>query len=625
LLAVAAAMAGYGAIFPWLELLPRLSLPAAVIWLAWRRGKGGVIPSGLALLIALPLFAYFLFDVPRHGIVTPSVGFITTLLALRIVSEKSGRHYLQICALAIFLLAASSIYSLSPLFIVFLILLILVVTLLLILLTFSHFDEEMTMDRAMIRRIFSFGLTMQIVAFPLILVLFLILPRTPIPLWRFGAPVDTTRVGFSETVRPGAASRTVSDRIPVFRAEMDKVDQDRLYWRGTVLNRVDKGTWSRISPPPSLPKRDGSDNKALRQSIQLEPGGGRFLFALDMPAKVRLIRATQDPDGVLLAPTPITRRVRYEAFSGDNAPVVEKTPDFYLQLPPDLSQRLSAMAEGVRRDAGGELERIGLLEERFRNLGLMYAVQGLPTTADPIDTFLFSSKQGSCEFFASAYAMMLRQIGIPARLVGGYFGGTYNELGGYYLVTQDMAHVWVEYYREGVGWQRIDPTVWGAGFAGREAARSPAGFRKLRLYADTAVYFWDSRVIPFDFESQYNAVRTTRSSLKGAWQWIGELRSPRKAAAYFLSTAAVLMACLYVRRHTRRSRVSRLLRLFEKNLRRRNPTLPPLEKVGLFGLAKLSGDEAAWRFAELYGSRLYRDTPLTRNDETELVNLIKRF
>jgi transglutaminase-like putative cysteine protease len=620
-LAAAAALVGYASIAAWLEPLPRALLPAALLWLLWQRGRGGVVQAPLALFLALGLFAYFLLTVPRQGIVAPSVGFITSLLALRMVSEKSSRHYLQICALSIFLLAASSLYSLSPLFILYLFMQLLLVTMLLLLLTFSHYSDDMLLEPSLLKRLLAAAISMQVCAAPMIVLLFMVLPRTQIPLWRFGSPVEATRIGFSETVRPGAVANVTAERIPVFRAEMPRQPDERLYWRGTVLNRVKGSTWTRVPPPP-VRSAPGNRERTILQRIQLEPGAGTFLFALDAPVAVRLVRASLQPDGVVQLMTPLSRRLRYEALSVRGRSVPEEHPDFYRQLPQAVSPRLRALADGVRRDAATAGERSQLLEKRFRSLGLMYDVNNLPTNADPIDTFLFSGKRGNCEFFAASYALLLRLAGVPARLVGGYYGGIYNDVGGYYLVTQDMAHAWVEYYLEGEGWQRVDPTLWGEGFAGIVGARSRGNLAMVRLYADTLTFFWDSRVIPFDLESQYQVLQQATGFVEGLPRAMRSASPVRLASLLFLTVAAAAAVLLARRRLGKGGRARRLLQRFERRLLQRNPQLPPLRHRGLFSFAEASGNPTARRFALRYGQLVYRDTPLSARDLDELERMV---
>src|SRR6185369_3467324 len=135
---------------------------------------------------------------------------------------------------------------------------------------------------------------------------------------------------------------------------------------------------------------------------------------------------------------------------------------FYLQLPDRLPSRVMSLVSEIVRTGKDDQARVEFLESYFRNGGYRYSTKDLATGDRALEQFLFEKKQGHCEFFASSFALLLRAAGVPCRLVGGYLGGEYNELGGYYLITNDKAHVWVEAFIEGSGWMRIDPSSFAA-------------------------------------------------------------------------------------------------------------------------------------------------------------------
>ncbi len=114
--------------------------------------------------------------------------------------------------------------------------------------------------------------------------------------------------------------------------------------------------------------------------------------------------------------------------------------------------------------------------------------------------FSLETKSGNCEFFASALAVLLRVNGIPARLVGGYRGGYFNDVGQYYLVPQKYAHAWVEAYIKPKGWVGLTtPAI----FNGPVLA-SGVSFHKFSILMDTLNYYWYAIVISYNLEKQFS-------------------------------------------------------------------------------------------------------------------------
>jgi transglutaminase-like putative cysteine protease len=500
--------------------------------------------------------------------------------------------------------------------------LLFLVTLILMLLAFAHHDPELPLHRPAMKRILLSALTMELAALPLMVLLFLILPRTQYPLWRFGAPANTAVVGFSETVRPGSAARMEAERVPVFRVEMERRPEESLYWRGIVLNTPEGSAWVRREPPPAS-RPQVSRSESVRQLVYLEPSQTPYLFGLDVPYSWGRARPQSSWDSVARLQFPPGKRMQYEVHSAGGLPLAnrESDVDFYRRLPDKIPPRLAELADGVKRDAPGEDDRLELLERRFRQLNLVYDVKGLPVTADPLDFFLFEGKRGNCEFFAASYALLLRRAGFPSRLVGGYYGGEYNEMGRYYLVTRDLAHTWVEVYRRGEGWQRIDPSAWGASFPGRTAEHERTLGRRARSYLDAFAHLWQSKVVPFDLDRQVEGARAVADIVRRSGDPSHRVWIAGAVATMVLVT--VVLAWGRLRPLWPRSGGDRLLLKLERRLRQQDPTLPTISRTGLYRFAELSGNEAARKFAERYGEVVYRDRRFTREDVAYLKRLLR--
>lgn len=131
----------------------------------------------------------------------------------------------------------------------------------------------------------------------------------------------------------------------------------------------------------------------------------------------------------------------------------------YLQLPDSLPDRVSELARRITRAADNDYDRVRAIEGYMRD-NYEYSIDSPvpPTGQDAVDHFLFETDVGFCEQFASATAVMLRSLGIPARVVAGYTPGDRNPFTGYYEVRSSDAHSWVEVWFPRFGWYEFDPT-----------------------------------------------------------------------------------------------------------------------------------------------------------------------
>jgi hypothetical protein len=181
-------------------------------------------------------------------------------------------------------------------------------------------------------------------------------------------------------------------------------------------------------------------------------------------------------------------------------------------VPANRNVRTLELARRMRDEAGSDEAFIESVLTRFRSEDFYYTLQPPALNRNAVDDFLFNTKRGFCEHYASAFTVMARAAGIPARVVTGYQGGEFNPMGGYFIVRQSDAHAWSEVWLEGRGWQRVDPTAaiaperiergLAAALSGEEATlgralRTNAFLSKLRLSWDAANTFWNDEVVQF--------------------------------------------------------------------------------------------------------------------------------
>jgi transglutaminase-like putative cysteine protease len=621
LLTYAAAFLGVAPLYAFLDLPVQAVLPVALAGSAYfdRRGSSLLKPLP-ATLLSLACLVFYGAQLSRDNLVVPAVNILALLLAVRLLTEKTGRNYLQIFVLALFALAGSSLLSLSPLFLLDLVLLVAAVTTGLVLLTFHTADPRMAIDRRQLKQILCTALVLPAASLLLMVFFFFILPRTRQPLWNFLNPGGIARSGVGDQVSPGSFAGIAASRDVAFRVECEKLDPRDLYWRGVVLDALEGDAWVRAAAPGEEDGRPVGGRQA-RQTIYIEPRQDRRLFALDPPLHLEGIRARRTGDGVFAA-SRLEQRRKYEAVSlvgGYLQPKGRVDRDFYLRVPPGVSARVRAVAERTAARGRNAEDKIALLEDFFRGQGLIFATEDLPGAENPIDQFLFVKKRGYCEYFASSFAVLLRLAGVPARLVGGYYGGEYNDLGGYYVVTEAAAHVWVEALVAG-HWVKIDPSR----LAGN-ADHSPlvARSRELgtfRRMVDAADYFWNRAVIAYDFQSQIRALQQADSSLK---RWTTGLSWRTVLLWGLLLVGAAGLA--WTVRHPRRSREGKLV---EKYLRQVKKCYGPGSvgrQVGLRELAESLDDPRCKEFAEIYGGAIYRDRKPDRNEVRRLRQLIREI
>lgn len=624
LFSYAIALCGIVPLFPWLMPAPRAALVAGLLAGIWQDRRGAWPLKNWVLNAAIvPVFLYYALQFSRANPVQPVVSVLAVMLAVRLGGEKSDRHYLQIHALALFCLAASTLFDLSPLFLVYLTLMLLLVAVTLVLLTFHGLDSRMVLSRADLRRVLAAGLLMPLASLPLLALFFPILPRTQIPLWNL-LPAPTAITGFSERVEPGRAENIGESRAPAFRAEMPRLPQPELYWRATVLNRVTGTRWLRDPAVP--PERIDYSGARVSQTIYPEPGLSRVVVALDAPTAIALPRVRQTPDGIYEWPGNPAKRLGYRAESATGGVLaVTGEPDrsFYLQLPEDIAPRIRRLAEEIRRNGGDDGGRVRQLEAYFRDNDFRYSMHRLPTGPHALEQFLFEKRQGQCEFFASGFALILRAAGVPARLVAGYLGGDYNQLGGYYLVSEDMAHVWVEAFITGRGWVRIDPSslAQNAGeFWGR--ARRHGWIARFRLALDSLDYSWNRTVITYDLERQVEAARSVGKRLQ-RFEARRAFTAALPAAAALTGLIGVLLLVFRGKRLLV-SREERLLRSFYRRVAQDCGIKPEPGRQGLFEIAAASGGNGKVReFVEIYAGAVYRDRRLTWEERARLKRLLR--
>ncbi|MBA4502062.1 transglutaminase family protein [Marinobacterium marinum] len=303
-------------------------------------------------------------------------------------------------------------------------------------------------------------------AIPFMLVLFFLFPRLE-PFWSVTIDSGQAKTGLSDELSPGDVSKLAQSDELAFRAtfEGEVPLPAQRYWRSLVLSEFDGRRWTRPSHEQRQvlrPEQLQPLVSAQRYEVIMEASGRPWLVALDQP-----LRAGQGtlmtPVRTLVMDRPLERRRQYPVESvlqyRQQPLLTRQEARHYLQLPAGGNPDSRALAQRLLTQADGNTDGVITLLQAYFNKTFVYTLEPGRLGRDSVDQFLFETREGYCEHFASATAFVLRSAGIPSRIVTGYQGGEWNPYEGYLQVRQYDAHAWVEYWQPEAGWQRLDPTA----------------------------------------------------------------------------------------------------------------------------------------------------------------------
>ncbi|RTK99023.1 MAG: transglutaminase domain-containing protein, partial [Neisseriaceae bacterium] len=184
------------------------------------------------------------------------------------------------------------------------------------------------------------------------------------------------------------------------------------------------------------------------------------MFALEALAELPP-NSSVDRDYVLQADLPQHELKRYPLKSWRKYQLPESEFDLQqaLRLPSGYNPRARQLAQQWRTNSRTPGEVVDHALRYFNRQQFFYTLQPPLLGSDSVDDFLFNSRRGFCEHYASSFVFLMRAAGVPARVVTGYMGGELNPVGGYLIVRQSDAHAWAEVWLGNAGWQRVDPTA----------------------------------------------------------------------------------------------------------------------------------------------------------------------
>ncbi|MDE2090752.1 MAG: DUF3488 domain-containing protein [Gammaproteobacteria bacterium] len=444
-----------------LHLAPWIVVAAAIIAL-WRLAAAyqgwplfsGVTRIGFGLLAFVGVFAtYHTLNGPEAG-----TALLILLAALKLMEARVLRDYFLVLSITLFIGVANFLYDQTIVLALYMIPAVwLAIT---ALLNIAHPD----VDRSAISTMKT-AARMLLLTLPIALALFLLFPRIPGPLWGLALSQRSGVTGLSTHMSPGSLSNLAKSDAIAFRAKFLGVPPARaqLYWRALVLHDYDGESWTPGKQMLNNSETLSTPGTPVNYQITLEPNDLHVLYALDLPVLV--------PDNVVLTGDyelttlhQVTERKLYSVTSYTNYSYGANLPESIrrreLQLPADIDPRARQLAQQWEDSASSPQQVVQDALNMFHVQPFRYTLQpGTTTGPNRIDTFLFDTRRGFCEHYASAFVFLMRAAGIPAHVVIGYQGGLQNPLDGYYVVRQEDAHAWAEVWLAGRGWVRVDPTA----------------------------------------------------------------------------------------------------------------------------------------------------------------------
>lgn len=569
-----------------------------------------------------------------------TVALLIAGFSFKLLESSSRRDGYVLLFLGYFVALTEFLFEQGPGYALYMLLPVLLLTTALVAL---HQPERIEFSWQPLRRAALLGAQ----ALPLMLLLFLVFPRLD-PLWQVPLPGagGAARSGLSDEIAPGDVARLALSSELAFRASFDGPVPAvaALYWRGLVFDTFDGRAWraGEYSDVPR-PPQPAPGGPAIDYRVYLEPTHRRWLYALELPASLDA-QVLQTYDHRLLAPWPVYEKFSYRARAYPRAPL---DPELHprmrervLALPAAGNPRTRAFAEELRANAADDVEVVERLLRFYRNEPFAYTLRPPPLGADSVDQFLFDTRRGFCEHYASSFVFALRAAGVPARVVAGYQGGEVNPLTGTVLVHQFDAHAWAEVWLPGRGWVRFDPTaavapqriergLEGAIERGEFLADSPLAASRyrhlgwlntLRLRLDAMNYAWTRWVVNYRDETQVSLLQRLLGEIS-PWRLAGLL-----VGGGALVLALVALAMLGRGRAPAAPPEQKLYRQLCTRLARRGYPRPPGLAPGAYARWVLA-EQPSWRWlaeaTECFDALSYR--PLDAPQRRALLRRLRRL
>jgi len=446
---------------PHFRNLPLWVSAIVIVSLGWRclqnLGKLKEMPKWVLIPLVffggMGVFAEYWTIVGRDA----GLAMLTVMTSFKFLESKRHRDLLILVFLCYFLIATHFLFSQSIFTAGLMFVTLIVITATLI--TINQRDDKIDL-----RQLLTSSARLVALSVPLMLILFVLVPRVPGPLWGISSEQRGGVTGLSDHMSPGQISNLIRSNKVAFWVDFeDKVPAQRmLYWRGPVMAQYNGSRWYRARRQVLNRFNLTVSEPAVKYTVTLEPNGEHWLLALDMPTKL-VPDSVMTEDFQLISTKKINDLLRYSMESRLAYQVGENESLEYLGLtleyPTNRNPETISLGKSLAERFDRNEDIIDAVLTMFREQEYFYTLRPPTLGDDSVDEFLFGTRRGFCEHYAGSFALLMRAAGIPARVVTGYQGGEYNNVGNYLIVRQSDAHAWTEVWLENRGWVRIDPTA----------------------------------------------------------------------------------------------------------------------------------------------------------------------
>jgi len=433
--------------------------------LAWRLAVAlygwPMAPRFVRLPLALVAFCGVLFQYRTLNGAEAGTALLVVMVALKFLESSNQRDQLVLILISYFMMFASVLTERGPLTAAYLVVLVWVTTVALLQLGRRGALLPGRATAVLATRLLLYSV-------PVMAVLFVLFPRLPGPLWALPGSTSSGATGLSDTMSPGDITNLgLSDEV-AFRVEFISrpPGAGALYWRGPTLTNFNGRTWS-MQQGARRGERVADTieyrGEPTRYRVMLEPTGRNWAFALDMPvswSSDRGLRMGSDYQLGTFFGGQRSRVLDYEVTSyidyNAREPLTPGEIAAFTSLPEGRNPRTRALAATWITDDPSPSTVIERAMNYLRSQPFEYTLTPPALGAEPVDEFLFETREGFCEHYASALTVLLRAAGLPARVVMGYQGGELNSIGSYYMIRQSDAHAWTEVWLKDQGWVRVD-------------------------------------------------------------------------------------------------------------------------------------------------------------------------
>ena len=445
---------------PHFEYIPWWSVAIVLFLAVWRSiiiSKNKYRP-GKAISALLTILSALLIYQKSGGFSGIAAGshLLVVMAFFKLLESKSSRDYMLLVILSFFIIATNFLFSQSIATAVYMFLCIFFT-----LITMISINQKKIIIPLKEKSIISLKLIAY--SLPIMIILFLFFPRITGPLWNTNNDQTQAKSGLSDSMEPGLISQLVYSNDLVFRAKFNNQTppQHKLYWRALTLINFDGRKWTKPTNSESGAVLRINSN-GYEYTVTMEASNKKWLYLLDLPYQINK-KHQINSDFTSHTANSINTLTQYTAQSSQNYYMSNDLDPVFKTLAlstPDLNKKTRALAERWQQKSTDT-------EEIIRQALAFFAQQGFSYTLSParltrtsaIDQFLFETREGFCEHYASAFATLMRHAGIPSRIVLGYLGGELNPIDNIISVNQSMAHAWTEVWIDGKGWIRIDPTA----------------------------------------------------------------------------------------------------------------------------------------------------------------------